>query len=225
MLDREKSIECSIVDTGVCMKKSQVTNLFELFAQDSDGYQRKFKGLGLGLALAKRYLDLNDVNLQVSSAPKKGSEFILTFNQPKVKTQLLRSDEKGRKTPATRITKKRPLVLVVEDDANSQRLIQYFLKNEFGMCFAISVAKAKEQLVKKPVDLIILDLSLQGKVDGLDLVNFIRKQKKYQQIPIIATTAHISVSDREQCLSAGCNEFLAKPILKQSLLDVLRRYL
>lgn len=225
LLDRGNSIECSIVDTGVGMSKSKVNNLFELFAQDSDGYQRKFKGLGLGLALAKRYLDLNDVNLQVSSAPKKGSEFILTFNQPKVKTQLLRSDEKGRKTPATRMIKKRPLVLVVEDDANSQRLIQYFLKNEFGMCFAISVAKAKEQLVKKPVDLIILDLSLQGKEDGLDLVNFIRKQKKYQQIPIIATTAHISVSDREQCLSAGCNEFLAKPILKQSLLEALRRYL
>lgn len=180
---------------------------------------------GLGLALAKRYLDLNDVNIQVNSTRKKGSEFILTFNQPKVETQLLRSEEKDRKTPATRMKKKRPLVLVVEDDANSQRLIQYFLKNEFGMCFAISVTKAKEQLVKKPVDLIILDLSLQGKKDGLDLVNFIREQKEYQQIPIIATTAHISVYDREQCFSAGCNDFLAKPILKQSLLETLKRYL
>ena len=222
--DLENSIECSIMDTGVGMTKSQVNNLFELFVQDSDGYQRKFKGLGLGLVLAKRYLDLNDVNIQVNSTRKKGSEFILTFNKPKVETQLLSSEEKDRKTPS-RMKKKRPLVLVVEDDANSQRLIQYFLKNEFGMCFAISVTKAKEQLVKKPVDLIILDLSLQGKKDGLDLVNFIREQKEYQQIPIIATTAHISVYDREQCFSAGCNDFLAKPILKKTLLEALMRHL
>ncbi len=221
---RVDQIVCSIIDTGMGMSRAQTGDLFKLFAQVGNGYQRKYRGMGLGMVLAKRLLDMNDVDLQVHSARHKGSEFSLTFDTSRVKdSDYILLDSVDQPKPAKRPAKPKPLILIVEDDASSQRLIQYLLKNEYGMCFAISVNKAKDQLSKKPVDIIIIDLSLKGKEDGLDLVEYIRKQKKYKQVPIIATTAHTSVLDRDKCLTAGCNEFLTKPLSKQLLFEALER--
>ncbi len=93
------------------------------------------------------------------------------------------------------------------------------------MYFTVSVDGAKQQLKQYPVDLILLDLSLVGNEDGLDLVRWMRKTKTWRKIPVIATTAHAFTTDRDNCISTGCNDYLSKPIKKMELLEKLEEWM
>ncbi len=119
----------------------------------------------------------------------------------------------------------KPLILVVEDDPNSQRLMYFFLKDLADICFAESVSKAKEELKNKKIALVLLDLSLVGDEDGLALARWARQEEAFKDLPIIATTAHAFVSDRNQCLEAGCTGYIAKPVNRQELRDMVLKYL
>lgn len=121
--------------------------------------------------------------------------------------------------------KKKPLILVVEDDPNTQTLLKFFLRDNYETCFAKSVLKAKEKMDNQPFEIVLLDLSLEGNEDGLDLVLYLRNMKKWKDIPIIATTAHAFSTDRENCLQAGCNDYLAKPFKWADLLDKIEQCL
>ncbi|MCH7613086.1 MAG: response regulator [Candidatus Marinimicrobia bacterium] len=120
--------------------------------------------------------------------------------------------------------KKKPFVLVVEDDMNSQMLMKYYLGNSYEIDFAVSVTKAKEKLKNQHVDIILLDLALEGGEDGLDLARYIRKEGKWPGICIIATTAHAFAKDRDNCIAAGCNDYLSKPIKREKLLEKISEF-
>lgn len=122
------------------------------------------------------------------------------------------------------VEKKKPLVLVVEDDPNSQMLVKFFLRDNYDTYFAVSVTEAKEKLDNQPVELILLDLSLEGQENGLDLVRYLRKTKRWKDILIIAVTAHAFTADREKCLAAGCDDYLAKPYRKADLLEKMKQF-
>ncbi|MCH7612911.1 MAG: response regulator [Candidatus Marinimicrobia bacterium] len=117
--------------------------------------------------------------------------------------------------------KKKPLVLVVEDDMNSQMLMNYYLRDSYEIDFAVSVTEAKEKLKSYRANIILLDLSLEGGEDGLDLARYIRNEDKWPDIFIIATTAHAFTADRDNCIAAGCDDYLAKPFTKVDLLDII----
>ena len=72
---------------------------------------------------------------------------------------------------------------------------------------------------KSPVDIVLSDVSLAGNEDGLDLVRWMRKTKTWQKTPVIATTAHAFTKDRDNCLAAGCNDYLSKPIKRENLFE------
>lgn len=117
------------------------------------------------------------------------------------------------------------LILVVEDDPTNQKLINYYLKEKYDMVFAKSVINAQKILKEQAVDLVLLDLSLDGDEDGLALAQFIRNDEVLGKLPIIATTAHAFTKDRDKCLEAGCNDFLSKPLGQGDLLDKIDEYL
>ena len=121
--------------------------------------------------------------------------------------------------------KKKPLVLVVEDDMNSQMLMNYYLRDSYEIDFAVSVTEAKEKLKNQHVDIILLDLALEGGEDGLDLVRYIRNESKWPDIIIIATTEHAFTVNRDKCLEAGCNDYISKPIKKNDLLEMMSKYI
>ena len=215
----------SIRDTGIGIAKEYLDDLFEVFSQESEGYTKKYQGIGLGMAITKRYLDLNQVKIEVESTKGVGTTFILTFKP--VKKHISEKQVKKGIIDDLSITEKadKPLVLLVEDDPDSQKLIEYFLKEKYELCFAISVEEAKQLLKKYKIDLILLDLSLPGKEDGLDLVRWMRKTKTWKKTPAIATTVHAFTSDREKCLAAGCNDYISKPIIRKKLNEKIRKVL
>lgn len=208
----------SISDTGIGIAKEYLNDLFEAFTQESEGYTKQFQGIGLGMAIVKRHLDINSVSITVDSDKGMGTTFTLTFKQDK---KLLLEKQPGKtETPVTSTKKpiQKPMILLVEDDLNSQKLTEIFLKGNYDMCSAVSVHEAKAQLKKHPISLILLDLSLVGDEDGLDLARYLRTTEKWRDIPIIALTAHAFTTDRDKCKVAGCDDYLAKPINKGKLL-------
>ncbi|MFQ6613052.1 MAG: response regulator [Fidelibacterota bacterium] len=118
-----------------------------------------------------------------------------------------------------------PVILVVEDDESTLRMMYYFLREDYEPKFADRISEAREILKSEPVEMILLDLSLKGKGDGLDLVRELRKSKKWKKIPIIATTAHVFTTDKERCMEAGCNDFLPKPISRTQMLNTIEKWL
>jgi CheY-like chemotaxis protein len=121
--------------------------------------------------------------------------------------------------------KTKPVLLVVEDDESTQKLMYFFLRDLYELHFADTVAKSKEILAEHPVDMVLLDLSLAGDEDGLDLARYLRKTEQWADLPIIATTAHAFTSDRTRCLEAGCTDYLAKPINRNLLMETIKKRL
>ncbi len=221
--EKENQLILKISDTGIGMSKEYQKHIFELFSQESVGYTKKYQGVGLGLALTKRYLDLNEISIKVESKKDVGTTFTLVF------TQILKPKLKAKKKEVTvtelPAVKKKGRILIVEDDQNAQNLFRFFLQNQYELYYAISVVEAKRQLKEHNVDLILLDLSLVGNEDGLDLARFMRQSKQWKSIPIIAVTAHAFTSDRDNVINAGCNDYMAKPIMKDQLLEKIKPYL
>ncbi len=119
----------------------------------------------------------------------------------------------------------RSVILVVEDDKTSQQLMHFFLRKDYEVRMAESVPASKEQLADGNVDLILLDFSLEGDEDGLDLARWLRKlDDPRKDTPIIALTAHAFTTDRDNALEAGCNDFLTKPVRQADLLTTIHKY-
>ncbi|RMF09246.1 MAG: response regulator [Candidatus Neomarinimicrobiota bacterium] len=119
----------------------------------------------------------------------------------------------------------RPVVLVVEDDLTSQQLMNFFLRNEYEVRIAASVPTAKEMLADGKVKLILLDFSLEGDEDGLDLARWLRKlDDERKKTPIVALTAHAFTTDRDNAIEAGCDDFLTKPVRQANLMETIHKY-
>jgi len=214
----------TIKDTGIGISKDYRDRLFEVFSQESEGFTKKFQGIGLGMSIVKRHLDLNKVNIQVESTKGVGTTFTLTFKS--IEKIIAEKPIEPKKAPAETAadTVEKPHVLVVEDELNSQNLVKYFLKKSYHIRFAVSVDEAKQELKKRGANLILLDLSLEGDEEGLELVRWMRTTKRWEKTPVIATTAHAFIKDRDKCLAAGCNDYLSKPINKENLLKKIKEF-
>jgi len=214
----------SIEDTGIGISEDYMKIMFEAFTQESSGYTKKYQGLGLGLAMTKRCLDLDNIPLDVKSIRGEGTTFTMTFKIEE--NPIIIEEPEPMAISQTGIKPlHKPLVMVVEDDLDTQRLVEITLRNSFDMCFAFSVVEAKEHLETKPVAALVLDLSLQGNEDGLDLVHFMRNLEKWKNTPVIAVTAHAFVTDKENVLVAGCNDYMSKPIDRHKLAQLIHKYL
>jgi CheY-like chemotaxis protein len=112
---------------------------------------------------------------------------------------------------------------VVDDDPETQG----FMKALLGGCYDVRVASSGEemrrQLAAGVVRLVLMDLSLKGGEDGLELTRALRKEGDWKELPVIAVTAHAFASDRARALAAGCDAYAEKPIDNERLLSLIQR--
>lgn len=218
-----ENIAVTVRDTGIGMSEEYVRRMFEAFSQEDAGYSRSYEGLGLGLRLTKRYLDVNNGTIHVESTKGEGTTFTVTFpithrfarlapEEPHAAEEL--SPEGPRRT-----------LLVVEDDHETQKFLQLILSASFDLHFADSGEDAWTILHRTPIDLVLMDISLRGEEDGLQLTGRIREDTKLRMLPVIAVTAHAFADDRRRSLEAGCNEYLPKPFRVNQLREMVERVL
>ncbi len=112
-------------------------------------------------------------------------------------------------------------LLIVEDDEDSQRFLTLFLKRKFEISMSNSSNTFYEKLENDSFSVILMDVSLRGDKDGLQITKEIKSNPKYKDIPVVALTAHAYQRDRTEAYKAGVDYFLTKPVKNELLLETL----
>lgn len=228
-------IEIKIVDTGIGISEDFLPHLFEEFRQEHTGVTREFGGTGLGLAISRRLVSLMGGTIAVESQENVGTTFTLTFPGTMLKSSfdaskiIAPAKPAAPPTPIVSLPTNEPqvdkkLVLVVEDNAETQRLLEVYLKQQYKVAQAMNAGEVEQQLQKQIPDVILMDVNLPGK-DGLSITQDIRSGVQCPSVPIVALTAFAMTGDRQRCIDAGCNDYLSKPATKREVLDVVSRML
>lgn len=213
-----------IKDTGIGMSEDYLKCIFEPFMQEEVGFNRNYEGIGLGLSIVKKLMDGLEASIEVKSSKGLGTVFTLGLGKT---SKLGLVDVAPQPNDNKDITAKtsKPKILIVEDDETSQLYIEMVLKNSYDTFVAASSSEAIEMLYQQAVDLVLMDISLRGSMNGLELTRWIRSSAKHSEIPIIAVTAHAFEADRGMALEAGCNQFIAKPFKSAELLRAIQQVL
>ncbi|MBI2418414.1 MAG: response regulator [Ignavibacteriales bacterium] len=216
-----------IRDTGRGISEEYIAGLFEPYSQEVMGYSRPFEGLGLGLAIAKKLLNLNGASISVVSKKGIGTDFTICFDKElKKKNGSADSSIAGVKINRSKNrTDKKPAILVVEDDRVNVLFLKTILKKNYRVEVAGNGAGAFELFTKQQFDLILMDISLKDGMNGLELTKVIRNGSVNPDIPIIAVTGHALPEDHRKSLEAGCNDYLTKPFQAIQLLEKIQIFL
>lgn len=220
--DDKKYSVIKIIDTGIGIPENLLETIFEPFRQVSEGYGRAFEGTGLGLTLAKKYVDLMKGKIAVSSVVGKGSIFIVKF--PAAEGSVTAKDKNKISSDETALKKEKIKILVVEDDNESMQYTKIVLRNMCSIDTAESGEEAIELIKQNQYRLIIMDIGLKG-ISGLETVKIIRTISDYKNTPIIALTAFALKGDREKILAGGCSHYISKPVTPAELRNVITKYL
>ena len=226
ILHKEKNDDLilDVKDTGIGINQEYLDHMFEPYLQEEMGYGRAYEGIGLGLAIVKKVINLNKCVINVESKKGEGTTFSINFGKGE---QLI--ENKSKKVIAPNILLmpeelQNKVVLLVEDDLMNQVTIRRFIENNYSVIITPSSDEAMEIIKKGKVDIILMDITIKGSRNGLELTKELKVSKEFSHIPIIAVTAHAFESDRKNSLDAGCDSYISKPFTKDSLLNMIALY-
>jgi signal transduction histidine kinase/ActR/RegA family two-component response regulator len=202
------AVVVTVSDTGCGIEKDVLVQLFTPFFRPRDQPSSGEHGLGLGLAIAKRLVDLHEGTLTASSAGRdRGSSFTLTLPL----ARRLTRPPPPRTTAMPRLDGIR--VLVVDDEPYTREVLALSLTHAGAtVVVAKSAAEARELLAETPADVLVCDISMPVE-DGYTFMRALRESAgDAGQIPAIALTAYAFQHDRERAVAAGFDAHLAKPV-------------
>ncbi len=219
--EKIKQIRFQIIDTGPGIAKEQLETIFMPFRQV--GHQQHLEGTGLGLSISKKFVEMMGGNLGVKSILGKGSLFWFDITLPE-------ADEWAhfKQVPERQIigVKGKTRQILIVDDSKLNRLMLVNLLSPLG--FKVYEAKNGQEAIEKAQaispDVILMDI-IMPVMDGLDATRAIRQLPGLKNVLIIAISASAFKRHRQASLEAGCNEFLAKPLKNEVLLENLRVHL
>lgn len=216
----------SVADTGVGIHPDHLERIFEPFTQEDASTTRRFGGSGLGLSIARRVVDAMRGRLEVTTEQGVGSTFCFEIPLP--------SPESGRCEPAAGSSRgsreafeagSSLRVLLVDDQPINLKIGEKFL-SRFG-AEVVTARNGEEALIRVAegaFDLVLMDCSMPV-MDGFEATQKIRRLSGANaSVPIVALTALAMPGDRERCLGAGMDGYLAKPIRREELDRTLKRF-
>jgi PAS domain S-box-containing protein len=221
----QNEILLDVIDSGIGIGVEHLDHLFESFRQEQMGYSRSYDGLGLGLALVKKILDLHKATISVESIKGEGTTFTINFGKSLQNVEMLPAKQNIITKVEVASIKIDPLVLIVEDDIINQIIIKRYVNKKYNTLVSDSYDNMMENLENNKVDLILMDISLHGSKNGLEITKELKASKEYKHIPIIAATAHAFELDQITAMAAGCDDYLAKPFSRDQLLEKLEKFL
>ena len=219
--ESDSSIRFSVEDTGIGIPEEKLAMIFSKFYQLNGTSRRERASVGLGLTIAKDLVDLLGGEIKVESKPEKGSIFCFSLPCIPPKERVV-PDKNGNGTSGkTQERIKKGLnILVAEDDSPTYNIIRRFLQ-DCTITRAVDGEDVLKKIKEKSYDMVLMDIQMP-KMDGLEATRRIRE--KDSDLPIIAVTARSFKADKEKCLAAGCNDYIAKPIEPQKLIDKINQY-
>ncbi|HBO42592.1 MAG TPA: hypothetical protein DD670_01385 [Planctomycetaceae bacterium] len=227
-------LQVDVIDTGIGMTQSEISNLFSPFSQADSSTTRRFGGTGLGLTISKRLAEMLGGDISVESVPNKGSTFSVTVETGNLDgVELLETPKEScvvaRLTPSAAVPAVRLdcRILLAEDGPDNQRLISFLLRKAGAEVTLAENGQTAHDLAMAardggcPFDVILMDMQMPV-MDGYEATRRLRAGGYTG--PIIALTAHAMERDAVACRRAGCDAYLTKPINPNTFLPVIARH-
>jgi CheY-like chemotaxis protein len=228
---QELRLHFAVADTGVGIAPEKQKLIFDAFSQADGSTARRFGGTGLGLTISSRLVELMGGTIWVESALGRGSCFHFTadLGEGKEVVETLPHAKPDSPEPIRRKTvpeARRLHVLLAEDNAVNQKIACRFLeKAGHHVTLASHGRQALAAIERENFDVVLMDVQMP-EMDGFEATAAIRAQERDtgKRLPIIAMTAHAMAGDRERCLAAGMDNYIAKPISARELIELLEEF-
>ena len=219
----------AVHDTGIGIAPDRLLELFKPFVQADGSITRKYGGTGLGLVISKRIVEMMGGKIWATSQPGQGSVFRFTA---KFESRASNQENVSRSSPPEACKKSQirgtiggMRILVAEDNPINMQVIRELLE-QVGIIVdeACHGKQAWSMVQTTPYDAVLMDLQMP-EMDGFTASRLIRSDKRFQNLPIIAVTAHAMEEDKKKCLAAGMNSHIGKPYNFKEVYDTLTQLL
>ncbi|MBQ4819781.1 ATP-binding protein [Aquimarina sp. MMG016] len=217
----EKQLVISVKDTGIGITEEQQQYIFEEFSQGDDETEKRYGGFGLGLAITKKIIKLLNGKVTLESNIDEGSNFTI-YIPIKLSNSLVVEDTESESIEMQHFSNHK--VLIIDDDLSQLGLTSEVVSLA-GLSYDIceNAIDALNLLKNNIYDLILTDIQMP-KMDGFELLNSIKKQGKYTNLPIIALSGMANTT-AEDYKNAGFSGSLRKPYAPKELIDLIAKVL
>ncbi|MCF8229315.1 MAG: PAS domain S-box protein [Bacteroidales bacterium] len=214
-------MEFFVIDSGTGIPEDRQKDVFERFSRAHSFSDGTYEGAGLGLAICKAYVELLGGRIWVKSKAGKGSSFY--FSIPVNKNKIKEMEQQSKNKGISKAGNSDLVLLIAEDDQSALDYLELLMQKQSKKIFS---AKSGQEVIDKlqanpDIDLILMDIKMPG-MNGYDATRKIREFN--QDVVIIAQTAFALEGDREKAIEAGCNDYIAKPIKRSELSEIISKY-
>jgi PAS domain S-box-containing protein len=223
----EDVLRFQVADTGIGIPAEELDTIFEPFTQARTELHHRYAGTGLGLDISSRLADMLGGSLTARSEPAQGSVFELRI--PHVAPDVAAPDspagtegESADAAIAVELQGRR--VAIIDDSPDNRHIVRFLLEHSGAEVCSAADGSAGVRLVleeaesNRPFDLILMDIQMPV-MDGYEATRRLREARV--ETPIVALTAHAMAGDEERCLEMGCTGYVSKPIVPQTLMEVI----
>jgi PAS domain S-box-containing protein len=221
----EYQISFLVKDTGIGIPQDKMNQLFQPFTQLERTLSRKRDGVGLGLAITKNLVELMGGKIWADSIPGQGTTFHVMIPAETIHGKQLDFGRMDSGIASESFPGLKPMrILVAEDNPSNQRVLVEMLKRLGYRADAVADGREVIQaLERQDYDLVLMDIKMP-EMDGITATQVIRKLQPENGPKIIAITAFTLGGDREKCLEAGMDDYIAKPVQIGELVEVLKKF-
>lgn len=230
-------LEFRTIDTGIGIPLELQSEVFERFYKTTPSYKGGSQGYGLGLHIAKKYVELLGGDLKLTSVAGQGTEFYFQINVKFADKETICSPPVNHTTVKTSHAHESTMLdaglngvvrlMLVEDNIIAKKLVEIFCADLGIECNSYeTVENSLASYQNRPCDIIITDIGLPDS-SGYELAQMIRKFEKencLKKVPIIGLTAHARAALKRKCFQSGMQDVLSKPITKELLQEIVAEY-
>ncbi len=213
-----QALTFGIKDTGIGISEKVISRIFDHFTQEDTSNTRNYEGSGLGLSITKGLAELLGGSISAESVKGEGSTF--SFAIPHILSEPW--VEKAETISPIGEIEHKPVILIVDDEYSGTLFLKSTLQKTFDLLFAKNGEEAVELCKSNPgIKLVLMDMKLP-EMNGYIATQKIKEFRS--DLPIVAVTAYAMTGDRKKCLDAGCDEYLSKPLSKNDLFPILKKF-
>lgn len=221
---KDEALEIYVKDTGIGIIEEKHETIFLRFSQEEKSLERNIGGLGLGLSIAKENTELIGGTISLQSEKGKGSTFLITIPYKRANTK---SEKQIFSNDNEKTLKKEGYVILIAEDEEVNFLYINLLLESFHLNLKIIHAKNGKEAVEicktnGEIDFVLMDIKMPL-MDGFKATEIIKKM--HPELPIVAQTAYSTNEDKKLAISAGCDDFISKPINNNALKSIMCKYL
>lgn len=231
-IEDKSIIEIEVKDTGIGIPDEYADLIKKAFkSANLMENEKSYQGIGIGLKLCKRFIDLMDGQIEISTKENKGTSFSI-FLRIANEANAEPSAKKEEAVPVTLLNAPELGsldIFIVEDDRMNRMVLEKMLKKSGSITTTVDGNHAMEVIKKsyskkKFFHIMLFDINLPAPWDGTRLMQEIRRlYPEYKNIPFIAQTAYAMAGDKDRFLEAGFDDYIAKPIIKNELLTLMEK--